>query len=562
MLGQTPLNIGSFVTVDIESTGCRPGTSSIIEIGAVRIDAGTITGHFSRLVRPTDPIPPAIAHLTGITEEMVAGAPDIGQVMSEFREFLGDAVLIAHNHRFDMSFLDYEAEREWGAPFARPVLDTLTLARRLHPELPRHNLRDLAVFYGTEHAPAHRAHPDALATAEVFVRMIDELIADGELTAADVARVCGVAQESRLARKLALATHIPDSAGIYLFRDERRAVVYVGRAKSLRTRVRNHFYAPDDSAAPSPASEVASIQYFPLASALDAALLEVRLQDRYAPVFNRDGRQRRRPMYLHVDTTSELLRVRATHRRYRSGELLGPLSNEWAAHTIADAVSDFFGTRPCGCTPAKCASGECARHDAQLCGFPLAIDGGPEDSYAAGVRAALAIFDGDGGGFREVLRVMQERSAQAEQYEDAARYRDAIRALDRTLAALGTARRAAAEGVSVILEGDEQNATLVVVVHGWHFTTLRFRREQVESGAHLERLERSLERALRQLRTNPGITPRRLRDMAIIDAYRQQHDPLTVAADSDARSAASAVAAAIRRQMRVPKKRHGAASAG
>lgn len=561
MLGPTPLNTGAFVTVDIEATGCRPGTSSIIELGAVRIEAGVVTAHFSRLVRPTEAIPPAIAHLTGITELMVSQAASIGEVMAEFREFSSDAVLIAHNHRFDMSFLDYEAERVWGNPFQRPVLDTLTLARRLHPELPRHNLRDLAVYYGTDAAPSHRAHADALATAEVFLCMLPELEAERMVTAADVARLCGIAQQSRLARKLALATHLPDTAGIYLFRNDRGEVVYVGRAKSLRTRVRNHFYAPDDTSSASPASEVVHIEHFPLPSPLDAALLEVHLQDRYGPVFNRDGHQRRRPLYLHVDTSADFPSVRPTHRRLRSGELLGPLSNEWAATTIADALSEFFGLRRCRCPIEQCRGKECDRRDANICHAPDAQDENRE-AYASGVRAALAIFDGDGGEFREMLRIMQERCARSERFEDAARYRDAIRALDRTLAALGTARRAAAEGVTAIVEGDDENVAVIVVVHGWHFTTQRFTRADVESGHMRKRVEASLARAVRQMKSNPPVTPRRLRDMSVIDAYRQQHGPLTVVVEAAPADAASAILTAVRRMMRVPKKRHGAASTG
>lgn len=560
MLGPTPLNTGAFVTVDIEATGCRPGTSSIIEIGAVRIEAGVISGHFSRLVRPSDTIPPAIAHLTGITELMVSQAPSVGEVMAEFREFASDAVLIAHNHRFDMSFLDYEAERAWGNPFQRPVLDTLTLARRLHPELPRHNLRDLAVYYDTDSAPTHRAHADALATAEVFLHMLPELDAEGMVTAADVARLCGIAQQSRLARKLALATHLPDTPGLYLFRNDRGEVVYVGRAKSLRTRVRNHFYAPDDSSSPSPASEVVHIEHFPLPSPLDAALLEVHLQDRYRPLFNRDGHQRRRPLYLHVDTGSAFPSVRPTHRRLRSGELLGPLSNEWAATTIADALSEFFGLRRCRCPIEQCLGKECDRRDANICQAPDVQDENRE-AYASGVRAALAIFDGDGGEFREMLRIMQERCSRSEQYEDAARYRDAIRALDRTLAALATARRATAEGVTAIIEGDDDNVAIIVVVHGWHFTTLRFSRADVESGRLRERTEGTLGRAVRHVKSNPPVTPRRLRDMSVIDAYRQQHRPLTVVVDGTPAEAADAVGSAVRRLMRVPKKRHGVVSA-
>lgn len=561
MLGPTPLGTGAFVAVDIEATGCRPGTSSIIEIGAARIESGAVVATFTTLVHATDLIPPAVTHLTGITQDMLADRPEIGSVMDEFRQFASDAVLVAHNHRFDMSFLDYEAERVWGTPFARPVLDTLTLARRLHPELPRHNLRDLALFYATETSPSHRALPDALATAEVFVRMLPELEAAGVGTAADVARVCGIAQQSRLARKLSLATHVPDEPGVYLFRNEAREVIFVGKAKALRSRIRNHFYAPDDITTPTPASEVAEIGHIVLVSPLDAALLEVRLQDRYRPVFNRDGHQRRRPLYLHVDTASVYPSLTPTHRRLRGGELLGPLSNEWATETVADAICEYFGLRRCRRTLEQCTGADCKRRDEHLCEGPDVTPDGQE-AYTAGVRAALSVFDGRGTEFRELLRMLQEQCAAAERYEDAARYRDAIRALDRTLSALAVARRASSEDVVAILEGDEHEAVVLITVKGWHFTTLRLSRKDIERGAHLPRLTVALGRAVSRSRSGACVTPRQLRDMAIIDAYRQQHDPQTLSCGDDPARGVENVSAALRRLMRIPRKRHGAVSVG
>jgi DNA polymerase-3 subunit epsilon len=559
MLGPTQLSSGAFVTVDIETTGCRPGTSSVIEIGAARIERGLITAQFSRLVSPTDSIPAAITHLTGITAEMVAGAPPIGEVMEEFAAFARDAVLVAHNHRFDMSFLDYEAEREWGSPFARPVLDTLTLARRLHPELPRHNLRDLSAFYGVSTVPNHRALPDALATAEVFLCMMPELEHAGMSTAAEAAKLCGIAQQSRLASKLPLATHLPDGPGVYLFRDAEGDVVFVGRAKCLRTRVRNHFYAPDDSDCPSPASRVASISYFPLVSSLDAALLEVRLMDRYIPQFNRNSHPARQPVYLHVDTDAEYPSIKVSRRRLHSGVLIGPLSNEWAATTLADMLAEHHGLRCCRRPVDECIARDCTLRNNNICHDAEAYAAGPE-AYAVAVADALAIFGEGGTSLREVLRRMQEHSASAERFEDAARYRDAIRALDRTLASLGIARRAAEHRLSVVVEGDENTIAAIVLVRGWHFSTLRFSREQVCNGRYIPRIEATLARAQRQLTSSRGVSARHLRDTVIVDSYCRQHSPLMVQPDGEADITAERVASAIRRVMRVPRRRHGAAS--
>ncbi len=557
MLGPTPLTDGPFVTVDIETTGCRPGTSSVIEIGAARIEDGVVTAHFSALVCPTEPIPSAVQHLTGITEEMTASAMPIEEAILLFREFAADAVLIAHNHRFDLSFLDYEAERAWGAPFPRPVLDTLCLARRLSPDVERHNLRDLALRYQIPTIPNHRAFPDALATAEVFLAMVPEIQAAGMTTAAEVARLCGVAQQSRLARKLALATHLPDGSGVYLFRDSERRVIFVGRAKSLRTRIRNHFYAADDTECPSPASEVVSIDHIPLVSGLDASLLEVRLHDRYEPAFNRNNHQQRRPVYLHLDPGADYPYLHPTSRRLRTGELVGPLGNEWAAAMVADVVATHFGLRRCRRSVPDCLGGQCLRRDRHLCHAPDVLAMGP-DAYRARAHAALAVFNGEGSDFREMLHTMQERSARAERFEDAARYRDAARALDRTLSALAVARRASADEVVVVLEGDEHSMAAIVLVRGWRFATIRFTADDVISGDFGARIGRVLRRAQQRARQDAALTPRRLRDMGMTDAYRQQQAPTWIPVKGDADEAAAQVLSAVRRALRVPRKRHAA----
>lgn len=561
MLGPTDLTSGAFVTVDIETTGCRPGTSSVIEIGAARIEAGTITGHFCTLVCPTEPIPPAVEHLTGITDDMVAGAISIGEAMSAFREFAAGAVLIAHNHRFDMSFLDYEAEREWGAPFPRPVLDTLCLARRLQPDIDRHNLRDLALRYGIPTVPNHRALPDALATAEIFLAMLPEILASGMTTAAEVAQLCGVAQQSRLARKLALATDLPDGPGVYLFRDVENRVIFVGRARSLRTRVRNHFYAADDIECASPASEVTSIDHFALASGLHATLLEVRLHDRYVPIFNRNNHQQRDPLYLHIDPEAPYPALRTTRRRLRSGELLGPLGNEWAAALIADVISQHFGLRLCRSAVPACVTGECSRPDRASCQAPEVRQLGPS-VVRQRAHAALAVFNGRGPEFRDMLRLMQGRSSRAERFEDAARYRDAARALDRTLGALGVARRASSDAVSVVLEGEGREMTAIILVRGWRFSVLRFTHTDVEDGTLADRLTRALQRAFARARRDTAVTPRRLRDISITDAYRQQQAPQWIVAAATPEDTAGAVLTAVRRSLRIPRKRHAAVSAG
>ena len=126
-----PLEAARFVVVDLETTGLRPGESRICEIGAVRIEALAAAATFETLVDPGVPLPPIVSSLTGIGDEDLASAPGAADAVRSFLAFAGDAVLVAHNARFDVAFLDREVERLTGRRLAAPVLDTVGLARRL-----------------------------------------------------------------------------------------------------------------------------------------------------------------------------------------------------------------------------------------------------------------------------------------------------------------------------------------------------------------------------------------------------------------------------------------------
>lgn len=558
MLGPTPLATGTFVAVDIETTGGRPGVSDIIEIGAVRIEDGRFSGTFASLVRPNERIPPAIRNLTGITDDLVAEAPDIGSVMDAFMTFAEGAVLLAHNHRFDLGFLDYEAERRFGEPFPRPVLDTLSLARRLLPGLSHYNLRALAAAYDCYAVPNHRALPDATATAEVFLAMLPALRERGLTTASEAAVFCGLARKGDLSRKLTLSTHLPEGPGLYLFRNADGQVVYIGRAKDLRTRVRSHFYGSVDSD-DGHAEHTSSIDHIACASRLDSLLLESRLMDRYRPPYNRNRPGLKMPLYVHVDPAIEYPVFRVTRRRYRSGVLLGPVANEWAATTLASAVAGHFRLRHCARRRDVCAARTCSRRAAGLCVGALGT--GPSVEYRRRVSAALGVFNGDGPRFRAELDQLREGAVADERYEDAIRYRDAGRALDRTLAALAASSRAMHESVVAVIEGDQAGVAVHVVVQGWLHTTLRFSRDAIATAQAEETAARALARACQRAARSLPVTPRRLRDMTIIDAYRQEHRPQSVVVADDVGAAARSVASIMRRMTRVPRKRHVDASA-
>jgi DNA polymerase-3 subunit epsilon len=162
------------VVVDVETTGFLPEESTIIEIGAVRLSGGQVTGEFFTLVNPAAPVPDTITELTGITDAMVGRAAAAPDALAAFLAFASGCVLVAHNAPFDLGFLTAGC-RAAGLAWPRAaVLDTAVLARLVlsQDQVPDCRLATLAEFFGTAAAPCHRALADAQATAEVLLGLL------------------------------------------------------------------------------------------------------------------------------------------------------------------------------------------------------------------------------------------------------------------------------------------------------------------------------------------------------------------------------------------------------
>jgi DNA polymerase-3 subunit alpha (Gram-positive type) len=169
-----PLAEAEFVVFDIETTGLSVTNHKIIEIAAVRMAKGKEIDRFSTFVNPHEPIPYAITQLTSITDEMVRDAPDIDPVIREFKRFVGDAVLVAHNAQFDIGFVQHALKQAGEEPLPNPVLDTLELARLLHPTLKNHRLNTLTELYKVRLEHHHRAIDDTLALGEVLFHLLKD----------------------------------------------------------------------------------------------------------------------------------------------------------------------------------------------------------------------------------------------------------------------------------------------------------------------------------------------------------------------------------------------------
>ncbi len=406
-----------FVVVDLETTGLSPTSSRICEIGAQRVRALELADAFETLVDPGVPLPPAVTSLTGIHPRELSGSPTVGPAVRRLAAFSGDAALVAHNARFDLAFLDRELERLTGRRVAGPVVDTLWLARRLlEGRTRRVGLAALAHFFGVATAPCHRALPDARATAEILLVLIGLAQERGARTVADLAEL-GAPRARRLNAKRTLVAGAPARPGVYVFRGAGELVLYVGRARSLRSRLRSYFSGTRQR----PAVEAAlgtleRVEWRETGSELEAALEELRLLRTLRPPANARSTRPDRHLYLRRRGTS------------------------WSVTTDPTAL---------GPLPGRSLARRAAR----------ALDGHADDDPAAALPA---------------LRARLGRLADDRRFEDAARLRDRMLALEEAVAALRELERLRALRVGVVAPSHEAGFVRAYAVCGGRVAAERF----------------------------------------------------------------------------------------
>jgi DNA polymerase III epsilon subunit family exonuclease len=291
------LEAATFVVFDLETTGLRPGTARPCEFGAVRVRELQLEERFQTLANPGARLQPGVAALTGLRDDELRRAPPVSAVTRRFLAFAGDAVLVAHNARFDMAFLDNETMRLNGNRVAATVVDTVGLARRLLGRQPA-NLAALSHRFVTDARPCHRALPDAEATAEILLALIGMAQERGARTVADLVELAAT-RPRRVHRKRHLAFGAPQRPGVYLFRDAHDQVLYVGRARDLRARLRSYFRSEKQR----PAVEAAlgaldKVEWRVLGSELEASLEELRLIRELRPPANARSARPDRYVYL------------------------------------------------------------------------------------------------------------------------------------------------------------------------------------------------------------------------------------------------------------------------
>jgi len=433
---QTTLELGvpivevTFCVVDLETTGGSPVDDAITEIGAVKYRGGERLGSFRALVNPRRPIPPYVAHLTGIDDRLVSREPPIEHVLPSFLEFFRGSVFVAHNAGFDFGFLNASCDALDYQPLPGPPLCTARLARRVvWPDVPNVRLATLANYFRTRTTPTHRALDDAEACAEVLHGLLDLGGRLGILTMGDLEEAVRARGRPNFG-KIRLADDLPHAPGVYLFRGRDGRVLYVGKANDLRVRVKSYFYGDERKKVVNLLDEVRAVEGIRCEGELEALVVEARLIRRHEPKYNRRGTTWRRGAYLVLDPSEAWPRIKVVHKAKPDGRhYLGPFGSSARARLAKEALEETVPIRRCTTSMgASTRFAPCALADMGRCLAPC--DGRTDrERYGELVRWLVSSLSTGPGELLEALERRMSRLAEAERYEEAASVRDRLRAL-------------------------------------------------------------------------------------------------------------------------------------
>src|SRR5437588_6446917 len=466
---QLSLDEVEFVVLDTETTGLRPGPNRVIEIAGIRMRGGEVIGSFQSLVNPNRRLPPFIVQFTGITQEMVARAPNAEQIFPDFLQFIEGAILVGHNIGFDIGFLSHEAQL-LGYAFPIDGLDTILLARRFLPGLRRFKLDVVANHLKIPTIHRHRAMGDARVTAAIFMKLlvlaqqqgihtlgnihlrlqlpvawsgditdasitkqVENMRADGKLSAKSVAsRPTG-----SLLLNPAWKRDFPAKPGVYLMKDACGQVIYVGKAKCLKDRLASYYSHPLGYTRKMDGllQSVHDIETRVLGSELEALLVESQLIKQLQPAYNVQLRNYELYPFIKIDVQHPFPRVYSTREVAADGaRYFGPFRSRRIVDFTIELIQKVFPVRTCirSLPPLAKPSDPCLRLHLDRCPGPWRGNVHPAE-YAQVLEQICAFLGGEREELLDRLRRQMLEASQQMNYERAAWLRDTIRSADEVL---------------------------------------------------------------------------------------------------------------------------------
>lgn len=354
MTENIPIENAKFAVLDFETTGVSGKKNRVIEIGIVHVKNMEIVDSYQTFINPGLLVPYYITKITGITDANVHDAPFFEDVTSQVLNFIGESVLVAHNLPFDYSFLKNEFIR---ADIFIPKMEslcTLKLARKMYPELKSKSLGNLVKHFGIRHKHVHRALGDAMVTAKLLIKMVTQLKEDQNITTLNellaYQSVTPIKSNLRIIKKkLAVDfSKAPTTSGVYLFKDAKGKIVYIGKAKIIKKRVANYFSNTAARKAKQIVRKASSLEYIETNSELSALILESELIKTHKPPMNTLLKKYSQQYFIKVKRTHEFPDLTSVSKiDFDGNDYFGPYSNRETSKNLIDIISKTYQLREC-----------------------------------------------------------------------------------------------------------------------------------------------------------------------------------------------------------------------
>ncbi|HPN37419.1 MAG TPA: exonuclease domain-containing protein [Melioribacteraceae bacterium] len=344
----------SFVVLDVETTGLAPHTNKVIEIGLVKVVNGKIVDTLKTFFNPESQLPSEITKLTGITDYDLTDAPYFYSFITAINNFIGNSIIVAHNSSFDISFLKAEYERVLEVFPNNMILCTLKLSRKLFPFLKSKRLSDVAKHLKIKHKDLHRALSDATLTAKVLIKTLEILEQDYLIKNIEELKVFESLPKNKkqdLIIKKGVGkdfVNLPDSPGVYIFKNSKDKALYIGKSKSLKQRVTNHLSENAAKKSKEIIKKSSLIEYKETPTELTALLAESQLIKMYLPKYNVQLKNYSANYFIKVRLTHSFPDISVTQQIDIDGnDYFGPYHNRETANNLVDIIDKAFLLREC-----------------------------------------------------------------------------------------------------------------------------------------------------------------------------------------------------------------------
>jgi DNA polymerase-3 subunit epsilon len=429
-LPSTLLREAEFSVLDVETTGLSARNNRVIEIGIVKVKNLKVVDKYTTLINPGCDIPYFITQFTGISNGDVVHSPSFNDTVEKIEEFIGNSIISGHNLSFDEGFLRYEFIRNGFEPLSNLNVCTLKLSRKVFPALKSKSLASVTAHLGIKNRDSHRALSDAEATAQLLIKLIKILSKEkGIKTLQQLIEYESSLVSANLNLKLPKEMSdslysLPDAPGVYYFLNRKNEIIYIGKAKSLKDRVRSYFASTATGKTKRIVRQAAKIKTEITNSELTALLLEAESIKLINPKHNSQLKKYGNKYFVRISKTHKYPKAEITTKfDFDGDDYFGLFISRKKAEVVLDIIDKTFSLRECNEKEFKKRK-RCFLADIERCTAPCIKEHDP-DYFEELEKVYEFLAGGNQSALDRMLFKMKDYAAK-EKYEKAAETKQVI----------------------------------------------------------------------------------------------------------------------------------------